>query len=103
MMMSTTVSRRIWPQTVGSLERHHPPWILRGKSADASERRTGLHPCAFDRSHHVEDLPVRSLSTMSVLSRQPLDMLRGPPGYFAGSFPGAVLGAGAAPGGDEPG
>src|SRR6202171_1929331 len=23
-----------WPQTVGSLERQHPPWILRGKSAD---------------------------------------------------------------------
>src|ERR1700732_2716454 len=23
-----------WPQTVSSLERQHPPWILRGKSAD---------------------------------------------------------------------
>src|SRR5271156_2834420 len=23
-----------WPQTVSSLERQHPPWIFRGKSAD---------------------------------------------------------------------
>ena len=24
----------MWPQTVGALERQHPPWILRGECAD---------------------------------------------------------------------
>ena len=31
-----------WRQTVGSLERQHPPWILGGKSADLIQLPKGL-------------------------------------------------------------
>src|SRR5882724_4503232 len=32
--LAETLAAINWLQTVGSLERQHPPWILRGKSAD---------------------------------------------------------------------
>src|ERR1700736_1515128 len=39
-----------WLQTVGSLERQHPPWILRGKSADLIQlSKLVLGECEFDR------------------------------------------------------
>ena len=39
-----------WLQTVGSLERQHPPWILRGKSADFIQLpKLVLGECEFDR------------------------------------------------------
>src|SRR6202011_5250979 len=38
-----------WPQTVSSLERQHPPWILRGKSADLIQLpKLVLAECEFD-------------------------------------------------------
>src|SRR5258708_29922642 len=39
-----------WLQTVGSLERQRPPWILRGKSADLIQfPKLVLGECEFDR------------------------------------------------------
>ena len=32
--LSSYKPRSLWIQPVGALERQHPPWILRGKSAD---------------------------------------------------------------------
>jgi|SRR6185369_4285178 len=43
-----------WPQTVGSLKRQHPPWILRGKSADLIQLpKLVLRECEFDRREIV--------------------------------------------------
>src|SRR3982074_3729467 len=43
-----------WLQTVGSLERQHPPWILRGKSADLIQLpKLVLGECEFDRREIV--------------------------------------------------
>ena len=43
-----------WLQTVGSLERQHPPWILRGKSADLIQLpKLVLSECEFDRREIV--------------------------------------------------
>ena len=43
-----------WPQTVGSLERQHPPWIFRGKSADLIQLpKLVLGECEFDRREIV--------------------------------------------------
>src|SRR6202171_461958 len=43
-----------WPQTVGSLERQHPPWVLRGKSADLIQLpKLVLGECEFDRREIV--------------------------------------------------
>src|SRR6266403_3279288 len=43
-----------WLQTVGSLERQHPPWILRGKSADLIQLpELVLGECEFDRREIV--------------------------------------------------
>src|SRR5467141_945249 len=43
-----------WLQTVGSLERQHPPWILRGKSADLIQLpKLVLGECEFDRGEIV--------------------------------------------------
>jgi hypothetical protein len=39
-----------WLQTVGSLERQHPPWILRGKRADLIQLpKLVLGECEFSR------------------------------------------------------
>ncbi len=41
-------------QTVGSLERQHPPWILGGKSADLIQLpKLVLAECEFDRREIV--------------------------------------------------
>ena len=43
-----------WPQAVGSLERQHPPWILRGKSADLIQLpELVLGECELDRCEIV--------------------------------------------------
>ena len=43
-----------WPQTVGSLERQHPPWILGRKSADVIQLpELSLCECEFDRGEIV--------------------------------------------------
>ena len=43
-----------WPQAVGSLERQHPPWILRGKSADLIQLpKLVLGEFEFDRREIV--------------------------------------------------
>src|SRR6266404_3526892 len=43
-----------WPKTVGFLERQHPPWILRGKSADLIQLpKLVLGECEFDRREIV--------------------------------------------------
>jgi hypothetical protein len=43
-----------WPQTVRSLERQRPPWILRGKSADLIQLpKLVLGECEFDRCEIV--------------------------------------------------
>src|ERR1700732_2454118 len=43
-----------WFQTVGSLERQHPPWILRGKSAYLIQLpKLVLGECELDRSEVV--------------------------------------------------
>src|ERR1700732_1851413 len=43
-----------WPQAVGSLERQHPPWILKGKSADLLQLpNLVLCECEFDRREIV--------------------------------------------------
>src|SRR3981189_2015563 len=42
------------PKTVGSLERQHPPWILRGKSAHLIQLpKLVLGECEFDRREIV--------------------------------------------------
>src|SRR5258707_13689653 len=52
-----------WPQTVGSLERQHPPWILRGKSADLIQLpKLVLGECEFDSREIVLKL-VQALRT----------------------------------------
>src|ERR1700719_1652766 len=44
----------LWPQTVGSLERQHPPRILSGKSADLIQLpKLILAECKFDRCEIV--------------------------------------------------
>jgi hypothetical protein len=46
-----------WPQTVGSLERQHPSWILRDKSADLIQLpKLVLGECEFDRREIVLEL-----------------------------------------------
>src|SRR5271170_4070224 len=43
-----------WPQTVSSLERQHPPWIFRGKSADLIQLpELVLGECELDRRQIV--------------------------------------------------
>jgi hypothetical protein len=43
-----------WFQTVGSLKRQHPPWILRGKSADLIQLlKLVLSECEVDRREVV--------------------------------------------------
>src|SRR3984957_8185419 len=43
-----------WPQTVGRLERQHPPWILRGQSADLIQLpKLIFGECDFDRGEIV--------------------------------------------------
>src|ERR1700722_12739462 len=43
-----------WPQAVGSLEREHPPWILKGKGADLIQLpELVLCECEFDRREIV--------------------------------------------------
>src|SRR3984893_15844752 len=43
-----------WPQTVSSLERQHPPWILGGKSANPIQLpELVLGECEFDRREIV--------------------------------------------------
>src|ERR1700724_2855633 len=43
-----------WPQTVSSLERQHPPWILGGKSADLIQlSKLVLGEFEFDRREIV--------------------------------------------------
>ena len=43
-----------WLQTVGSLERQHPPWILGGKGADLIQLpKLILGECEFDRREIV--------------------------------------------------
>jgi hypothetical protein len=43
-----------WLQTVGTLERQHPPWILTEKSADLIQvPKLVLGQCAFDRRESV--------------------------------------------------
>src|SRR6266853_1784256 len=43
-----------WPQTVGCLERQHPPWIFRDKSADLIQLpKLVLGECEFDRREIV--------------------------------------------------
>src|SRR5882757_6754814 len=43
-----------WPHAVGSLERQHPPWILRGKSADLIQLpKLVACECEFDRREIV--------------------------------------------------
>jgi hypothetical protein len=52
--LAQTLSAITWPQTVGSLERQHPPWILRGKSADLIQLpKLVLGECEFDRREIV--------------------------------------------------
>ena len=43
-----------WPQTIGALERQHPPWIVKGKSADLIQLpELILGECEFDRREIV--------------------------------------------------
>ena len=43
-----------WIQSVGALEGQHPPWILRGKSADIIQLpKLVLGECEFDRREIV--------------------------------------------------
>src|SRR5258708_37649895 len=43
-----------WPQTVSSLERQHPAWIIKGKSADLIQMpKLVLRECEFDRREIV--------------------------------------------------
>ena len=47
-MTALKVAARAWPQTVGSLERQHPPRILRGKHADLTQlSKLVLGECEF--------------------------------------------------------
>jgi hypothetical protein len=46
-----------WLQTVGSLERQHPPWILGGKHADLIQLpKLVLGECEFSRREIVPKL-----------------------------------------------
>src|ERR1700732_1201820 len=48
--LAKTLPAISWPQTVGCLERQHPPWILRGKSADLIQLpKLVLGESEFDR------------------------------------------------------
>src|SRR5882672_6460445 len=50
-----------WFQTVGSLERQHPPWILRRKSANLIQLpKLVLGECEFDRREIVLKLPYKN-------------------------------------------
>src|SRR5712671_5879188 len=52
--LAQTLIAITWPQTVGSLERQHPPWILRGESADLIQfPKLVLGECEFDRREIV--------------------------------------------------
>src|SRR3979490_1300474 len=52
--LAETVPAINWLQTVGSLERQHPPWILRGKSADLVQLpKVVLREFEFDRREIV--------------------------------------------------
>src|ERR1700730_18593425 len=48
--LAETLPAITWPQTVGALERQHPPWILRGKSADLIQQlKLVSGECEFNR------------------------------------------------------
>src|SRR5712672_3500090 len=52
--LAETLAAINWLQTVGSLEREHPTWILRGKSADLIQLpKLVLGECEFDRREIV--------------------------------------------------
>src|SRR5882762_8328836 len=52
--LAETLPAISWSQTVGSLERQYPPWILRGKSADLIQLpKLVLGECEFDRREIV--------------------------------------------------
>src|SRR5258705_8619795 len=52
--LAETLAAINWLQTVGSLERQRPPWILRGKSADLIQLpKLVLGECEFDRREIV--------------------------------------------------
>src|SRR5882757_73734 len=52
--LAETLAAINWLQTVGSLERQHPPWILGGKSADLIQLpKLVLGECEFDRREIV--------------------------------------------------
>src|SRR5258705_4823577 len=52
--LAETLPAISWPQTVGSLERQRPPWILRGKSADLIQLpKLVFGECEFDRREIV--------------------------------------------------
>src|SRR5216684_4426493 len=55
--LAETLAAINWLQTVGSLERQRPPWILRGKSADLIQLpKLVLGECEFDRREIVVKL-----------------------------------------------
>src|SRR5882757_2368416 len=61
--LAETLAAINWLQTVGSLERQRPPWILRGKSADLIQLpKLVLRECEFDRREIVLKL-VEALRT----------------------------------------
>src|SRR6202790_2583119 len=52
--LAQTLPAISWPQTVGCLERQHPPWILRRKSADFIQLpKLVLGESEFDRREIV--------------------------------------------------
>src|SRR6267378_222514 len=52
--LAETLAAISWPQTVGSLERQRPPWILGRKSADLIQLpKLVLGECEFDRREIV--------------------------------------------------
>src|SRR5882672_12122124 len=52
--LAETLAAINWLQTVGSLERQRPPWILRGKSADLIQLpKLVFGECEFDRREVV--------------------------------------------------
>src|SRR6202030_3587085 len=52
--LAETLPTITWIQAVGSLERQHPPWILRGKSADLVQLpKLVLGECEFSRREIV--------------------------------------------------
>jgi hypothetical protein len=55
--LAKTLPAIIWLETIGSLERQHPAWILRGKSADLIQLpKLVLSECEFDRREIVLEL-----------------------------------------------